>query len=127
MTDGEILTDWLEPRPQLRSGWRRLDAAIGDGPIPSGLLASCVQLVGRRVLLDVGDAEAAPDSIATTACLDLAEQFVMDVHGVRDDQVAAVRVHFGDAGVVQLVVALGLAEGAARAEALVGGDERGPR
>lgn len=43
---------------------------------------------------------------ATRACLGLAEQFVIDVHGITDEQVAHVASHIGPDGVVTLTTAL---------------------
>jgi len=43
---------------------------------------------------------------ATRACLGLAEQFVIDVHGITDEQVADVESHIGADGVVTLTTAL---------------------
>lgn len=43
---------------------------------------------------------------ATKACLGLAEQYVIDVHGITDEQVADVESHIGAAGVVTLTTAL---------------------
>jgi alkylhydroperoxidase family enzyme len=51
---------------------------------------------------------------APRVALGLAEQFVVDPHGVSDDQMAEVRAHVGDAGVVALTTALGLFDGFAR-------------
>jgi alkylhydroperoxidase family enzyme len=54
------------------------------------------------------------------ACLEFAEQFVIDPHGVTDDQVGAVRVALGDDGAVALTVGLALFEGFARAQQTLG-------
>lgn len=43
---------------------------------------------------------------ATKACLGLAEQYVIDVHGITEDQVADVGSHIGADGVVTLTTAL---------------------
>lgn len=43
---------------------------------------------------------------ATRACLGLAEQYVIDVHGITDEQVADVADHIGPEGVVTLTTAL---------------------
>lgn len=47
---------------------------------------------------------------ATRACLGLAEQYVMDVHGITDAQVADVTKHIGPDGVVTLTTALAVWE-----------------
>lgn len=43
---------------------------------------------------------------ATKACLELAEQYVLDVHGITDDQVAGVSEAIGPDGVITLTTAL---------------------
>ena len=43
---------------------------------------------------------------ATRACIGLAEQYVIDVHGVTDEQVADVETNIGADGVVTLTTAL---------------------
>ncbi|MCP5025015.1 MAG: hypothetical protein GY929_01910 [Actinomycetia bacterium] len=47
---------------------------------------------------------------ATRACLGLAEQYVMDVHGITDAQVADVESHIGAHGVITLTTALAIWE-----------------
>lgn len=57
---------------------------------------------------------------AARACLAYAEQFVLDVHGITDEQAAVVRAHLGPAGLVALTEALALFEGFARFRLLLG-------
>ena len=47
---------------------------------------------------------------ATKVCLGLAEQYVIDVHGITDAQVAEVEQHIGPDGVVTLTTALAIWE-----------------
>lgn len=47
---------------------------------------------------------------ATSACLLLAEQFVLDVHGVTDEMVDGVSNHIGPDGVITLTTALAMWE-----------------
>ena len=54
------------------------------------------------------------------ACLDFAEQFVMDPHGISDAQAAEVSAHLGPAGLVALTEALALCEGFARFRLILG-------
>jgi alkylhydroperoxidase family enzyme len=54
------------------------------------------------------------------ACLDFAEQFVMDPHGISDAQAAEVSAHLGPAGLVGLTEALALFEGFARFRLILG-------
>lgn len=49
-------------------------------------------------------------SSAAKACLGLAEQFVIDVHGITDAQVAEVARHIGPDGVITLTTALAVWE-----------------
>ena len=53
-------------------------------------------------------------SAAEQACLDLAEVYAMDPQAITDEQTDAVKSHFGDAGLVALVEALGLFYGLTR-------------
>lgn len=63
---------------------------------------------------------------AQRACLALAEQFVLDPHGVTPAQRAAVAEHFGEAGLVALVEALAIFDGFTRFRTILGiGDEGG--
>jgi alkylhydroperoxidase family enzyme len=57
---------------------------------------------------------------AERAGLGLAEQFLIDAKGVRDEDVAAVRDALGDRGAVAFTVALALLEGELRAAAMLG-------
>jgi alkylhydroperoxidase family enzyme len=54
------------------------------------------------------------------ACLDFAEQFVMDPHHITDAQAAEVSAHLGPAGLVALTEALALFEGFARFRLILG-------
>ena len=47
---------------------------------------------------------------AAKACLGLAEQYVIDIHGVTDQQVAEVEGHIGPDGVITLTTALAVWE-----------------
>jgi len=57
------------------------------------------------------------------ACLNFAEQFVMDPHGISDAQAADVSAHLGPAGLVGLTEALALFEGFARFRLILGVEE----
>lgn len=48
------------------------------------------------------------------ACLALAEVYCMDVQAISDEQADAVKAHYGDAGLVALLQALGMYYGLAR-------------
>ncbi len=57
-------------------------------------------------------------SEAERACLEFTEVYAMDVQAIRDEQAAAVVSHFGEAGLVLLIEALGLFDGMTRLELL---------
>jgi len=57
---------------------------------------------------------------AERACLTVAERFVLDPHGLTDDEAAAARAHLGDAGLVALLEALALFDGFARFRVMLG-------
>jgi len=57
---------------------------------------------------------------AERACLTVAERFVLDPHGLTDDEAAAARRHLGDAGLVALLEALALFDGLARFRIMLG-------
>lgn len=61
-------------------------------------------------------------SAVERACLALAEKFVLDPHGVTDDDAAAVRAHLADAGLVAFVEALASFDGFLRFAAILGVD-----
>ena len=54
------------------------------------------------------------------ACLRFTDKFVLDPHGVTDDDAAAVSAHLGDAGLIAFVEALALFDGFARFRAILG-------
>ncbi|HEY6132172.1 MAG TPA: hypothetical protein VIV27_09140, partial [Halioglobus sp.] len=53
-------------------------------------------------------------SAAERACLAFTEVYAMDAQAVTDELAAAVKAHFGDAGLVLLVEALGVLDGMTR-------------
>ena len=53
-------------------------------------------------------------SAAERACLEFTELYAMDVLAISDEQAAAVQAHFGDAGLVMLIEALGIFDGKTR-------------
>lgn len=55
---------------------------------------------------------------ADRGCLAFTEVYAMDAQALTDDHAAAVKAHFGDAGLVLLVEALGLLDGAMRVSLL---------
>ena len=59
---------------------------------------------------------------AARACLAFTEVYAMDAAAITDAQAAAVKSHFGDAGLVALIEALGIFDGAIRVHLLWGGN-----
>lgn len=57
---------------------------------------------------------------AERACLAFTEVYAMDAAALTDEQAAAVKAHFGDAGLVTLIEALGVFDGAIRVNLLWG-------
>lgn len=71
--------------------------------VSAGLDESLVAVLGRWPSDPRFDA-------AAKACLGLAEQYVLDVHGITDAQVAEVESHVGADGVVTITTALAIWE-----------------
>lgn len=57
---------------------------------------------------------------AERACLAFTEVYAMDVSSITDEQAEAVKTHYGDAGLVALVQALGVFDGLTRVSLLWG-------
>jgi len=55
---------------------------------------------------------------AERACLAFAEVYAMDAQALTDEQAEAVKAHYGDAGLVLLIEALGIFDGMARVSRL---------
>ena len=55
---------------------------------------------------------------AEKACLELTEVYAMDVTAITDEQAEAVKVHYGDAGLVALIQSLGVFYGMTRVSLL---------
>ena len=63
-------------------------------------------------------------SEAERACIAFTEVYAMDAAALRDEQAGAVKAHYGDAGLVALIEALGIFDGSIRVN-LLWGDEDG--
>lgn len=59
-------------------------------------------------------------SAAHRACLAFAEVYAMDAQAITDDQAEAVKSHYGDAGLVALIEALGVFDGMTRLTLMLG-------
>jgi hypothetical protein len=74
-----------------------------------------------RVELEPEQEQALPDwhqggviGPAEAACLAFTEVYAMDAQAITDEHAAAVKAHFGDAGLVLLIEALGIFDGMTR-------------
>ena len=105
-------------RPDLFAAYREFESVFWshdllDADILDACRARCAQV------LQAADAPAepvtadAPRSLLA-ACLTVAEQFVIDPHGVTPEMRQAVVGHVGDAGLVALVEALAVFDGFTR-------------
>lgn len=122
--------DLLDLHPGLAASHREVVDEIWSSGVDPRILELCrvrtATLVGNRAAADEPMAPAAaaaglaPDLVASLprwptdprfdqamrACLTLAEQFVLDVHGITDQLVDDVAGHLGSDGVVTLTTAL---------------------
>ena len=120
--------------PGLAADHQRLLVEIWRGSVDARILELCrlrtATILGNQLAFDEPRTEAAVAAgldealvaelaqwpthegfdAATRACLALSEQYVMDVHGITDAQVAEVGDHIGPDGVVTLTTALALWE-----------------
>ena len=110
-------------RPDLFAAYRDFESVFWthgllDAEILDACRARCAQL------LRAADAAALPitaddPASALGACLALAEQFVIDPHGVTTEMRDAVVAHVGDTGLVALVEALAVFDGFTRFRTLL--------
>ncbi len=84
-----------------------------DAEILDACRARCAQVL-RADGAPAHPIEADDPTSALAACLELAEQFVIDPHGVTAELRDAVVTHLGDAGLVALVEALAVFDGFTR-------------
>lgn len=75
------------------------DEPRSPAAVAAGLDEAMVQSLSRWVTDDRFDAD-------TKTCLKLAEQYIIDVHGITDEQVTEVTTAIGSDGVVTLTTAL---------------------
>jgi hypothetical protein len=105
-------------RPDLFDAYREFESVFWthellDPEILDACRARCAQV------LQAAGAPAEPvtaddPTSALAACLTVAEQFVIDPHGVTPEMRAAVVAHVGDAGLVALAEALAVFDGFTR-------------
>jgi hypothetical protein len=123
----------LAAMPELAERYAELYAQLWALPhIPASSLELCrlrlAQLHKSAVEWQKSEAELAPGqrlalaawpaselfSAAERACLEFAEVYAMDTQAITDAQAESVKEHYGDAGLVALVEALGLFDGMTR-------------
>ena len=111
-------------RPDLFDAYRAFESVFWTHELlDAAILDAC-----RRRCAQVLRAEGAPSepvaaddpTSALAACLALAEQFVIDPHGVTEEMRDAVTAHVGDAGLVALVEALAVFDGFTRFRTILG-------
>ncbi len=124
----------LALHPALADDHRRLLAELWQGPVDPRILELCrlrtATILGNTAAWDEPRSPAASEAgldeslvaalaqwpthpdfdAATRACLSLAEQYVIDVHGITDAHVAEVASHIGPDGVICLTTALAVWE-----------------
>ena len=119
--------------PEIAGSFAALYAALWTQPhLPAPVLELCrlrlAQLHQCAVEIERSDCALAADKYANLAhwnthrsftdaeraCLAFTEVYAMDTQALTDELAAAVKVHFGDAGLVLLVEALGILDGMTR-------------
>lgn len=101
----------------------RLRLAQLHGSASDNAAAGFAVAEGKRAALRNWDTSALFDA-AERACLSFAEVYAMDAAALTDAQAEAVKAHYGDAGLVALIEALGIFDGAIRVNLLWGaGDD----
>jgi alkylhydroperoxidase family enzyme len=140
-----VTTDLLAARPELAEHRATLlDGIWRDSGVPPRLLELARLRVAALLHDEVGSATRTPVAVAAgfdedvadalpswptdprftptdRAALALAEQFVMDCHGITDAQVAQLRGALGDQSTVGFLVALALFDGFSRAATVLRG------
>jgi hypothetical protein len=91
------------------------DAALDT--VDRDLLDLCRSRIGLLIGLDTGW-QPRPLTDTERVCVDLTEQFVLDVAGITDAQVAAVVVQLGASGAMEFVYALLAVEQRLRMQAM---------
>ena len=116
-------------RPHLFDAYREFESVFWthellDAEILDACRARCAQLL-RADGAPTEPIRADDPSSALAACLALAEQFVIDPHGVTPELRDAVVAHRGDTGLVALVEALAVFDGFTRFRTILDIESRG--
>lgn len=125
----QALLDLLDGRPELAAQYGQFQAAFADqGLVPERLLDICRLRIDAlhqltaipATVLTVGDAErvrAGDFSMLATkevAALTIAEQLMIDAHGVSSEQIAELAKTLGEPGAVTLLTAIAIFDANAR-------------
>jgi len=125
VADGEAEFDAVFAlRPDLFDAYRDFESVFWthdllDAEILDACRARCAQVL-RAEGAPAQPVAADDPTGALAACLELAEQFVIDPHGGTDEMRDAVVAHLGDAGLVALVEALAVFDGFTRFRTILG-------
>ena len=111
-------------RPDLFDAYRDFESVFWshhllDAEILDACRTRCAQVL-RAAGAPTEPVTADDPTSALAACLTVAEQFVIDPHGVTPDMREAVVAHVGDAGLVALVEALAVFDGFTRFRTILG-------
>lgn len=104
-----------QARPDLFLRWSRVEQALDAAGLDPALVKWCQ--ARAQTILGVQGIELPPGPSDALAAY--AEQFWIDVHGISDDDAAAVRRELGDAAMVAFVVLLGVSEVNTRTELML--------
>jgi hypothetical protein len=128
--DARSLDDALAKRPDLRKPLDELLRTIRSGPVEPELLEACDALIRHRVGVDprgpVPDVSDRALDHRSRAVLVMAEQFVVDPHGIDGPMRDAVLDHCSLAELATLVQAFAMFDALGRMEAVLvdrSGDE----
>lgn len=91
--------------------------------IPAATLLLCQQRLRTLLGMEDGESLLQTPTAAQQVCLDFTEIYCQDPAAIRDELASAVVSHYGDAGLVALVEALGLMNGLCRMAQLFGLEE----
>ncbi len=114
----------LADRPDLLERLERLVRRVEDGRLDSRILELCRLRVGTLLgcPAHAGSVPASQDmDERQRACLDFAEQFVLDHHAITDGDASRVTEHLTDAEMVALTTALAVYDGFCRFEIMFPG------
>jgi alkylhydroperoxidase family enzyme len=121
---GDALDAELARRPDLAGPLADLLASLRTGPVEEPLLAACEALIRHRIGVPVAgpvpDVGAPGLDARTCAVFTMAEQFVVDPHGIDDELRDAVLDHCSLAQLATLVQAFAVFDALARMEAVLG-------